>query len=156
MEASPPDEERELVSAARRLAANRGSTLIGLVAAVAVLGAIAGVAFAVNGSGSTSKHAGAPLVVRGTTLSPSPADAGTDISAAAAEVCRADYQAVSQTVDAYRALNGQQPTSMSQLAPFLKDSVTSPYFTIGLDSAGVTVGVPGRPAAPGDGQCAYA
>lgn len=133
-----------------------GSTLIGLLVAVVVLGALAGVVFGLTGGGSGGKHGSGQLSVNGTTLSPSPAAAGADTSAAAAEVCRADYATVNEAADAYRAVNGQRPTSLSQLAPFLKDSVTSPYFTIGLDSSGVTVGAPSHSPSPGNGNCAFA
>lgn len=147
---------RTVSSAERRLPCDRGSTLVGLIVALAVLGAIAGIAFAVAGGGTTPQHAGASLSVNGTTLSPSPSAARADISAAAAETCRADYEAVSQAVDAYRALNSQPPTSMSQLTPFLRDPVTRTYFTIGLGATGVTVSTAGHPAMPGDSNCAYA
>jgi hypothetical protein len=98
------------------------------------------------------------LTVNGTTLSPSPAGAAADIGAAAIETCRADYQAVTEAASFYEATNGHPPASVAALSQYLRDPVSSGYFSISVSpsSGRVEVTTPGHPASPGDANCRYA
>jgi hypothetical protein len=72
--------------------------------------------------------------------------------------CQADYQAVEAAVGYYQAENGSLPTSLGALATWLRDPVTSPYFTIAIDPhrAAVEVGTRGHPVSAGEQNCQYA
>jgi hypothetical protein len=84
---------------------------------------------------------------------------GADIAAAAVVTCQTDYQAVEAAVGYYQAEHGLSPASLGALSSWLRDPVTSPYFTIAIDPhhAGVVeVGTKGHPLSPGELNCQYA
>lgn len=131
-----------------------GATLVGLLAALVILG---GASAAVIAAEDSSSGGGARVPTgSGSTLDANPGGAGADIAAAAATTCRADYGAVSQAADEYQALHQRPASGMSDVSQYLRDPVTSPYFTLTIVSGRVEVATPGRQAAEGDGNCAYA
>lgn len=139
----------------RLRSANEGRSLVGLLVVLAVLGISAGIAVTTTGGG-TSIPTLPPETGSSTTGTHG---SQTPVAAGASEVCRTDYEAVSEAVAAFAATDGHNPTSIDQLAGWLKDPVTSPYFTITLDSSGsgaVDVATPGHPGSPGTANCAYA
>ena len=78
------------------------------------------------------------------------------ISQANAVVCQSDYAAVVSAVSTFKTINGQDPTSMSDLSSVQSQSVTNTGWTIGLDPNNpgqVTVASPGHPATDGDANC---
>jgi hypothetical protein len=83
----------------------------------------------------------------------------TDIQAAAASTCRADYGAVVTAASYYEVLNGKPPTNMAELTTVIKDPFTSTRFAIIINPAHpgqVEVAAGGHAAAPGDSNCAFA
>jgi hypothetical protein len=133
-----------------------GRSLVGLLIALALLGGLGAAALvsqASNGS-SQSRQPTAP-----TTINASPSKAATDIQVAAVMTCRSNYGAVVAAVSYYEALNGKPPAEMAQLAPIIRQSVSSTHFSITINRAQpgqVEVAAGGHQAAPGDGNCAYA
>jgi hypothetical protein len=131
-----------------------GASLVGLLAVLVVLGGVSA-AVVVTETSSPGGQNRVPTG-RGSTLNASPSGAGGDIAAAAATVCRTDYEAVSQAEDEYQTMNGRPASGMSDVAQYLRDPVTSRYFTITVVSGKVEVATPGHPATVGEGNCAFA
>jgi len=126
----------------RRIRSEDGLGLVALIVSLLVIGGLSVlVVHAMNGSSraSTSLQSGG--------------------SAAAASVCRVDYDAITHAVEAYTTFNGHPPASMTQLSQYLRDPVTSSQFVISLDPfmvGKIDVATPGHPAAPGDANCEFA
>ena len=130
-----------------------GASLIGLLAALVVLGGASAAVIAVETSPSGGNRV---PTASGSTLSASPSGAGADIAASAETVCRTDYEAVSQAAEEYQSLNGRPASGMSDVGQYMRDPVTSPYFTITIVAGRVEVATTGHPAAAGEGNCAFA
>jgi hypothetical protein len=132
-----------------------GRSLIGLLVALALLGGLAAVVLLSQASGA--KDQGNQST--GTTINASPNKAAVDIQAAAGVTCRTDYKAVVTAVSEYAALNGKQPTAIGQVAPMMRQPITSTRFVISINPARpgqVEVAAGGHPAASGNCNCAYA
>jgi hypothetical protein len=129
---------------------------VGLLIALALLGGLGAAALvsqASNGSSPAGQH------ITPTTINASPTKGATDIQIAAVITCRSNYGAVVSAVSYYEALNGKPPAEMAQLAPIIRQSLSSSRFTITIDRAHpgqVEVAAGGHGAAPGDGNCDYA
>ena len=131
-----------------------GRGFIGLLVVMCILGGLAAVVLSSQGGTNGHRNSSSTSVVNA-----SPANAAANISSAAVTACRANYQAVTAAVSEFEVLNGRPPKAMSDLSSMLKDQPSSAYFTITVDSAHpgqVDVATQGHPAAPGDGNCAYA
>lgn len=99
-------------------AAERGSSLLGLLIVVLILGATAAIALWGLGNASNPTVTGIPSTLPGggaivapsstTTVAQS---AGNDASAAATAACLTDYATVSAAVQDYEELNGSPPPS---------------------------------------------
>jgi hypothetical protein len=132
-----------------------GIGLVGLLLVLLIMGGLVAIVLTQIDQRPQSVHLTNPLT--GSTLSASPSGAGADISAAQEAACRTNYEAVSQAADIYTTTHGRPPSAISELAGMFRDPTSGPGFTIGVNAAGqVTVATPGRPAAPGSGNCAYA
>jgi hypothetical protein len=144
-------------SSERGVRPDSGRGLVGLLVAIVIL---AGLAAAVLGfqDGSGGDHQGQPGAAA-STPNASPAKAVSDVEEAAQIACRSNYELVSEALDEYRIMHGQRPATMAALAPMLRDTVSSQYYTITIDTVGpgtVAVATPGHPTAAGDANCAYA
>ena len=129
--------------------------MIGLLLVVAILGGLAAIAIVATNSETSVPSVG----TKGspTTLASGSSGAASDIQAAAIVACRTNYQAVNEALQAYEAINGHAPTNIAALQGELKDPVTSPDYTFGIDAKGqITVATKSHPASPGDANCAYA
>jgi hypothetical protein len=84
---------------------------------------------------------------------------GGDTAQAAIAACQADYGAVEGALGYYEAEKGGPPSTISSLRFWLRDPITSPYFSIAIvpnDPGLVEVGTKGHPLADGNGNCLYA
>jgi hypothetical protein len=143
-----------------RLKDDHGVSLLGLIVALAIVGALAAaIPLLTTGSGGPSGNTDNPAVTLlpgGHPTSGKVAAAGSDISAAEVTACRTTYEAVETAVGAYQAETGRPPTSVSQLKTFIRDPLSSPSFTITIDPrrpGQVQVATRGHPAADGEGNC---
>jgi hypothetical protein len=132
---------------------SRGASLVGLLVTLLVLGGAAVGAFEItSGSNNSVLHPTLPGSSPNAVSSP-----GGVIDSAAVVTCRTDYLAVQTADGEYQSVQEQPATNMSELQPMIRDNLSSPYFSFGIDAKGrVTVATPGHPAAPGDANCAYA
>jgi hypothetical protein len=148
---------------------DHGVSLVALVVVVAVLGGMAAIVVSKLGASSGLNPEQLPSVTLpvshtpATTSGKKPIASGSagisDISAAVAAACRADYEAATEAAAEYDALNGRAPATLAQLESFLKDPLTSASFTISVDPqipGQLEVAAPGHPAEPGSANCAYA
>jgi len=147
-----------------------GQSLVALVVVLAVLGGMAAIVVSKVGTSNGVNPEQLPalnlpgsLPASTTATASKPSSNGvastSDITAAAAVACRTDYEAVAQAASEYQALYGQRPASMAELQSFLKDPLTSAYFTITIDPhvpGSIEVATPGHPAQAGDSNCEYA
>jgi hypothetical protein len=132
-----------------------GRSLVGLLIALVLLGGLATIALVSEASGAKNQGQSSAS----STIDDSPGNAAADIQGAAAVTCRTDYGAVVGAVSYYAAVNGKPPTDLALLAPMLTEPITSTGFVISINPAKpgqVEVAAGGRPAAAGDGNCAYA
>ncbi len=139
-----------------RRSSDAGRSLVALLVALALLGGLATTALVSQPNGS--KNQGHQTSAT-TAVNASPSNAATDIRAAAAVTCRADYEAVDTAVSEYAAVNGKWPTDMKQVAAMTREPITSTRFEITINPAKpgqVEVAAGGHPALPGDDNCAYA
>jgi hypothetical protein len=133
-----------------------GRSLVGLVIVLGLLGVL-GAAALISQTGSSKGQQ--PGQSPASTINASPRRAATDIQAAAAATCRADYGAVVSAASYYEVLNGKPPTTVAELTTVIKEPVSSTRFAITINPAHpgqVEVAAGGHAAAPGDGNCAYA
>lgn len=123
--------------------ADSGTTLFGVVFAVVALGVISMAAWRGVDS-ATSHHVSASA-------------SAAAMQAAAVATCRTDYSAVAEAASDYKLLNDRPAPNLSALDQILgSKSVSSPYFMISVTVGSVNVATLGHPAAPGNGNCAYA
>ena len=133
-----------------------GHSLVGLLIALALLGGLAATALVFQASGA--KEQGRQSAAT-STVNSSPGNAAADIQAAAAVTCRADYEAMVTAVSEYAALNGKQPVDMAQVAPTMRQPISSTRFSITINPTKpgeVEVAAGGHPSVPDEGNCAYA
>jgi hypothetical protein len=133
-----------------------GRSLTGILSTVLILGVLVVAALKTvtsSSSGLSPNTEGDP-----TTLSSGSHDTRSDQAQAGDAACRATYQIVTVSLQDYEAVNGgRPPRTISALLSALKDPVSNPYYTFGIDPHGdITVAVSGHPATPGDTNCAYA
>jgi hypothetical protein len=137
----------------------RGSSLVGLLAALVVMGALTLVMLRFLTGNSTSPSVPTVGSNASTAKSAAPAGLGSDLSVAAKEVCEADYQAAVQAVSEYQELHDSWPSSISQVESMLRDQLSSSHFTIAMypgRPGQLEVAAPGHSPTPGDSNCAYA
>jgi hypothetical protein len=137
----------------------RGSSLVGLVAALVVMGALTLIMLRSLAGSSTSPAV--PTVGRSASAAESSVSVGvgSNLSAAAKEACEIDYQAALQAVSEYEQLHDSLPPTISQVQSMLRDALSSSHFTIVMDPGRMgqlEVGTPGHSPTPGDSNCAYA
>lgn len=132
-----------------------GYGLVALLIGLVVLGGVAAVVVvSLPGGTPTSLPQGpssAPGVLPGGPTAP--------ISTAAQQACVADYQMLSGVMTEYQAEQGVLPTSVSQLQPLLRGSLSTAGFSFVIDPAHpgqLQVRTPGHPATDGPGNCRYA
>jgi hypothetical protein len=136
----------------RRLKAQRGASLLGLVVVLFALG-IAGVAVVVSlDRNTTSSHITLPTAPG---QSQSAGASASPIQAAAAVSCRSNYQAVESALQEYEALNGHPPATLADLRGMLKDPPSSPDYMISIRNGTVDVSTTGHPATPGMANCSF-
>lgn len=134
---------------------NNGASLISLLVVLALLGGLATIV--VMAQSSTSGPRQSIHIPQLPSAGVAPANAGPDISAATVDACKANYQAASQAVAAYEALNGHPPPNVSAIQAMLKDPLNGVGFQITIDPSGrPEVATAGHPAAAGDSNCSYA
>ena len=147
-------------------AKDRGASALGLLVSLLIMGALA-VTVLVSLPSSRSGNDGvvkpSPNSVETANSSAAMTNAvsnvGADIHAAAVVTCQTDYQAVEAAVGYYQAEHGSLPPSLGSLAVWLRDPVTSPYFSIAIDPhhAGVVeAGTKDHALAPGEQNCQFA
>jgi hypothetical protein len=112
-------------------------TLIGLLLAVAIVaGLAAGIPLLLGiggGRSVTTLPSGAPRGLAPGISASSKADAGNDLTAAAAAACLTNYKAADSAVAAYEAQTGFPPESIDQVQALVKDPLSSALFTITID-----------------------
>jgi len=138
-----------------------GRSLIGLALVLAILGGMAVFVVSKMGGSSGLNPEELPSVTLPHATSPASGDSplGGYVNAAAGAACRSDYQAVTQAAATYAALHGRPPATMAAIESFFTSPITSPYFSISIDSGKpgtVEVATAGHPAVLGDTNCAYA
>jgi hypothetical protein len=85
----------------------RGSSLLGILSVVAILGILVAITLSLSLGGSTSPTPAPPN--SGTTTTTAPKDVASGASEATLAACEANFAVVDSAVETYRAVNGSSP-----------------------------------------------